>query len=55
VRFGIVVKKQQNGRFLGKNRVFSCFTRSALAESQQLPDNREAKLGARDITDLVFF
>jgi hypothetical protein len=52
----LLQKSNKTTRFLPQIRVFSCFAPSALAQSQQLPDNSEVKMvGARDITDLMFF
>jgi hypothetical protein len=51
----LVAEKQQISRFCSRKRGFSCFARRALAESQQLPANREVKAGWRGITDLMLF
>jgi len=41
--------------FASQNVNFSCFARSALAESQQLPDNSEVKPGARGTMEPMLF
>jgi hypothetical protein len=51
----LVAEKQQIRRFREIKGGFSCFAKCALAESQQLPDNSEVKVGVRDITDLMLF
>jgi hypothetical protein len=48
-------KSNKFSDFVNQNAGFSCFAKCALAESQQLPDNSEVKVGARGITDLVLF
>jgi hypothetical protein len=50
-----VAEKQQIGRFCAGNTLFSCLARVISAESQQLPETREVKVGARGITDLMLF
>jgi hypothetical protein len=48
-------KSNKSAAVVAGNTIFSCFARCALAESQQLPDNREVKAGTRGITDLMLF
>jgi hypothetical protein len=51
----LLQKSNKIPALFAKSRGFSCFALSALAESQQLPENSEVKVGLRGITDLMFF
>jgi hypothetical protein len=51
----LVAEKQQIGRFCAPKHGSSCLAMRALAESQQLPVNREVKAGVRGTSDLTLF